>query len=372
LDLLEHEGKAILSAAGIAVPRARLCATPAEAASAAAAFGRVAIKAQIPAGRRGKAGGVRFAAGPAAAARTAAALLGEELLGHKVDRVLVEEQLDIARELYVAVTVDPTSKGPLLLLSLDGGVEVEAAFCGARPSSCRLAVDILDGLSEPAARRLVADLGLPDVAAVVQALLALYGVWRDSGADLVEINPLAILPNGALVALDCKITVDEAARYRHPEWPAGRTERLGELELRGRAQGLDYIALGGSVGVLANGAGLTMATVDVIAHFGGKAANFLEIGGDAYTKAEAALGLVLASPGLKSLVVNFCGAYARTDVMVGGVIDAWEKLAPDIPVFFSVHGTGEDEAVRLLTQRLGILPFDRMEDAVMRAVEAAR
>jgi succinyl-CoA synthetase beta subunit len=251
-------------------------------------------------------------------------------------------------------------------------MDVEAAFCGPRSSSRRLLVDILDGLSEPTARKLVGDIGLRDVEAVAQTLLALYRVWRELDAELVEINPLAILQDGSVVAADCKIVLDDAARYRHPDWPVGVSRSLTDLESRGKANGLDYIELGGNIGVLANGAGLTMTTVDVIAHFGGAAANFLEIGGDAYTKAEAALSLVLANPGIRSLVVNFCGAYARTDVMVQGVIAAWEKLGPDIPVFFSVHGTGEDDAQRLLADRLGISPFDRMEDAIQAAVEAVR
>jgi succinyl-CoA synthetase beta subunit len=145
-----------------------------------------------------------------------------------------------------------------------------------------------------------------------------------------------------------------------------------ELERRARELGLKYIELPGNVGVLANGAGLTMTTMDVIEHCGGAPANFLEIGGDAYTKAEAALGLVLANPRIKSVMINFCGAFARTDVMATGVIEAWNKLAPGVPVFFSVHGTGEDEAVALIRERLGVEPFDRMEDAVRAAVEAAR
>ena len=147
---------------------------------------------------------------------------------------------------------------------------------------------------------------------------------------------------------------------------------MTELERRGAEAGLKFIQLDGNVGVLANGAGLTMTTMDVISHFGGRPANFLEIGGEAYTKAEAALDLVLSNPGVRSLVVNFCGAFARTDVMAEGVIKAWEALKPDVPVFFSIHGTGEDEAVALVRERLRIEPYDLMEDAVKAAVEAAQ
>ncbi|MGH8720555.1 MAG: succinate--CoA ligase subunit beta, partial [Burkholderiales bacterium] len=147
---------------------------------------------------------------------------------------------------------------------------------------------------------------------------------------------------------------------------------LTELERRARELGLKYIELPGNVGVLANGAGLTMTTMDVIEHYGGAPANFLEIGGDAYTKAEGALGLVLANPRVKSVIVNFCGAFARTDVMACGVVEAWQKLKPRLPVFFCVHGTGEEEAIALIRSRLGLAPYDRMEDAVRGAVEAAR
>jgi len=372
MDLLEHQGKAILAAAGVKVPRARLCSTGTETAAAAAAIGPVVIKAQIPAGKRGKAGGILFARGPAAAAQVAKSLLGSTLLGFPVQRVLVEERLDIARELYVAITIDAATKGPLLLLSLDGGQEVEAGFCGAAPGMRRLPVDILHGLDLDAARQMAAGLGIPDPEALAAALIALYGIWREIEAELVEINPLALLADGSLIAADCKITLDDSALFRHPEAPFPPEGRQSERERQGRELGLNYIDLGGEVGVLANGAGLTMTTVDIIAHLGGRAANFLEIGGDAYTKAKPALALVLGNPAVKSLVINFCGAYARTDVMVKGVLDAWDALKPKVPVFFSIHGTGATEAVRLLRDRLGIKPFERLEDAVRQAVEEAR
>jgi succinyl-CoA synthetase beta subunit len=200
----------------------------------------------------------------------------------------------------------------------------------------------------------------------------LYDLYAQTDAELLEVNPLVRLKGGGLLALDCKLTVDDASLFRQPGLAGeGAREKLTELERRARELGLKYIELPGNVGVLANGAGLTMTTMDVIEHCGGKPANFLEIGGDAYTKAEGALGLVLANPRVKSIIINFCGAFARTDVMALGVVEAWQKLKPSLPVFFSVHGTGEDEAVALIKQKLGIDPFDRMEDAVRAAVEAA-
>jgi succinyl-CoA synthetase beta subunit len=209
-------------------------------------------------------------------------------------------------------------------------------------------------------------------AAVAAVLQALYTIYRERDAELVEVNPLALLKDGRVVALDCKFTIDDAAAFRRGELAlAGARDKATELERRAAESGLKFIELDGDVGVLANGAGLTMTTMDAIAHCGGRPANFLEIGGEAYTKAEVALGLVLARPGVKSLIINFCGAFARTDVMADGVVKAWEKLKPNVPVFFSIHGTGEDEAVKLVRERLGVDPYDFMEDAVQAAVAAA-
>ncbi|MFD2399727.1 hypothetical protein ACFSVJ_27290 [Prauserella oleivorans] len=180
---------------------------------------------------------------------------------------------------------------------------------------------------------------------------------------------------GEVVALDSKITIDPGAVSRHEELLsevlAHEDEGGTVLERRGRALGLQFLELDGEIGVLANGAGLTMTTLDAINHYGGRPANFLEIGGDAYTKATPALQLVLDNPRVRSLVVNFCGAFARTDVMTGGVLSAIEELCPDVPIFFSIHGTGEDKAIRLVREQLGVEPYDTMDDAVRAAIDAA-
>ena len=195
------------------------------------------------------------------------------------------------------------------------------------------------------------DLGAAE-AQIAEILDQLYAAYRARDAELLEINPLALLADGRVVALDCKFVLDDAALYRQPEIAnAGSRGAMTDLEKRGAEAGLKLIQLDGNVGVLANGAGLTMTTMDVIRHYGGRPANFLEIGGEAYTKSEIALDLVLSNPGVKSLVINFCGAFARTDVMADGVVKAWHKLKPKVPVFFSIHGTGEDEAVKLVRER---------------------
>ncbi|MBK3735745.1 ADP-forming succinate--CoA ligase subunit beta [Azospirillum brasilense] len=374
MNFEEHAGKSVLARAGVSVPQGRLCASAQEAEAAARAIGPVVVKAQVPTGKRGKSGGVKLAATPEEAAASAQAILGMEIGGFPVARVLVEEQAAIAREFYAAVLNDPASRSPLVLFSTEGGMDIEEVAATRPESLRRMAVDIRKGFGPADARRLLLGLDLGEAAVPVAAMLVdLYRVYRQHDAELLEINPLALLADGRVVPLDCKLTVDDAALYRQTDIAElGAKEPLSALEERGRALDLKYIELEGNVGVLANGAGLTMTTMDVVSHAGGRPSNFLEIGGEAYTKGTEALDLVLSNPGVKSLVVNFCGAFARTDVMAGGVIQAWKTLNPTIPVFFSIHGTGEDEAVRMVREELGIEPYDRMEDAISAAVEAAR
>ena len=192
-------------------------------------------------------------------------------------------------------------------------------------------------------------------------------------AELLEINPLALTGAGGLVALDCKFVMDDSGIKRNQELAAkGTPEKLTELEKRGEDAVIKYIELEGDVGVLANGAGLTMTTMDVVRHHGGSPANFCEIGGEAYTKAKTALEMVLSKPGIKSLVVNFCGAFARCEVMMDGLLNAWDEIKPDLPVFFSVAGTGDQEAIKMLKDRLGLDPYPDMDAACKAAVIAAK
>jgi succinyl-CoA synthetase beta subunit len=374
MNFEEHVAKAEFAAAGIPVPEGRLATTPAEAEAAALALGPVAVKAQVPAGKRGKAGAIALADTPAEAAAAARRILGMTLGGIRVERVLVEKRVAIARELYAAVLNDPAHQGPLVLFSTLGGMDIEEAAARDPQSVRRRAIDILAGFTTRDAETMLGGLDLGRAHAPLADLLArLYAFWRARDAELVEINPLALDETGELVALDGKLALDDGAIPRQESLAKrGLAEPLTGLEARGRALGLRYIELDGDVGILANGAGLTMTTMDAIRHYGGRPANFLEIGGDAYTQAKPALELALANPRVRSLVVNFCGAFARTDVMAEGVVKAWEELRPKIPVFFSIHGTGEEEAVRLVEARLGITPFDSMDDAVKNAVEATR
>src|SRR5262245_34053693 len=375
MNFEEHAAKSlILTPAGIPVLRGILCITASEAAMAAAKIGPCVVKAQVPTGKRGKAGGIKLAGTPDAAQKAAEQILGMRIGDYTVDRVLVEEQAAIDREFYAAVLHDVTARKPLILFSTQGGMDIEEV-AAAKPSAIRRL--LLDIGGKPSAADIVGMLkGLQLGEAeeqIARILDRLYGAYHARDAELLEINPLALLSDGRVVALDCKFVLDDAAIYRQGEITKGGSAGvMTALEKRGAEAGLKLIQLDGNVGVLANGAGLTMTTMDVIRHYGGQPANFLEIGGEAYTKSEIALDLVLSNPGVKSLVINFCGAFARTDVMAKGVVRAWHSLKPKVPVFFSIHGTGEEEAVALVRNELGIEPYDFMEDAIEAAVKAAQ
>jgi succinyl-CoA synthetase beta subunit len=375
MNFEEYAAKSlVLGPAGISIPRGQFCTAASEAAEAVRALGPAVIKAQVATGKRGKAGGIKRANTPEEAERVASAILGMTIGDHKVERLLVEQQAKIAREFYAAVLNDAEARKPLVLFSTEGGMDIEE-IAERKPGAIRrkhvdfdtnpTAADfapMLKGLSLGDAEKDIADI-----------LSRLYGAYRSRDAELIEINPLAQLVDRSVTALDCKFVLDDAAAFRQGDIASfAAPVTMTTLERRGAESGLKFIELDGNVGVLANGAGLTMTTMDVIRHFGGRPANFLEIGGEAYTKAAVALDLVLSNRGVKSLVINFCGAFARTDVMADGVVKAWQELKPTVPVFFSIHGTGEEEAIALVRERLGIEPYDLMENAIEAAVRAAQ
>ena len=383
MNFEEFAAKPLLAAAGIKVPGSQLVTTADDAGKACEALGPIVVKAQVPTGKRGKAGGIVAADSPADASSAAARILGMDIAGHTVEKVLVEQQANIAHELYVAILNDPDSKGPLIMFSDMGGMDIEEiaetqpqhlvnvpVAINAGPDSSQLATAI-----EPliAANKDLTGDSKAMTQDIVSMLNLLYKVYDENDAELLEINPLAVLDDNSLVALDCKFVMDDSSLVRQSELATtGTPEKLTGRELDAAKLDLKYIDLGGDIGVLANGAGLTMTTMDVVTHYGGKPANFLEIGGEAYTKATDALKLMLGNTNIKSLVVNFCGAFARTDVMTEGVINAWLELQPDIPVFFSIHGTGSEDARKLLEDKLGMQSHENMDDAIKAAIAAAR
>ncbi len=373
MNFEEYAGKPILRLAGIATPDGRLARTPDEAAQIAGEIGPCVVKAQVATGKRGKAGGIKLAENADEARAAAAAILGMTIGSHTVEKVLVEAQVPIETELYAAILNDPETKGPLVLFSPEGGMDIEEIAANHPDRLMRHPVDIRKGFDSSAVRSAlpVAD-GL-DAGALTQLLERLYSAYIENDAELLEINPLVLTEDDDLIALDCKFTLDDSAIKRRRELAEkGSPDKLTGLEGRAQEIGFKYIELDGEVGILANGAGLTMTSMDAVSHYGGNPANFLEIGGEAYSLGKEALEIVLSNDRVKSLLVNFCGAFARTDVMTAGIVEAWQVVNPDVPVFFTIHGTGEDEAVELVRTQLGIEPFDLMDDAVKAAVEAAK
>jgi succinyl-CoA synthetase beta subunit len=374
MNFEEFAAKPLLAAAGINVPKGKIALSPDEAATIAQEIGPCVIKAQVPTGKRGKAGGIKLAANADEARNLANQIIGMTIDAYTVEKVLVEEQAPIARELYLAVLNDSQSRGPMVLFSTLGGMDIEEAADQDPAQVRRQPINIAKGLDLAGAERILDGLDLGVMAsAVADVMVKLYAAYRENDAELLEINPLVLTSDDRVIALDCKFTMDDSAIVRHLETAeTGTPDLTTELEDRGKELGLKYIELEVSVGVLANGAGLTMTTMDVVQHYGGVPANFMEIGGEAYTKGKPALELVLSNPKVKSLVINFCGAFARCDVMAEGIVAAWEEIRPTLPVFFSVHGTGDVEARKLLKDRLDITPFDTMDQACKAAVDAAK
>ena len=373
MNFEEYAAKPLLAKAGIAIPEGRVATSVEESSDAAEALGKVVVKAQIPTGKRGKAGGIKTADNATEAADAATAILGMTIGGSVVEKVLIEQRAPIKQEYYAAILNDADSKGPLLMFSDQGGMDIEEIAQSQPETLLHHAIDVRQGLAAADAEKLVAKLVDADIAAGVGELLSkLYQAYADNDAELMEINPLALLDDHSLMALDCKFVLDDSAIKRQQELAkSGTPEKLTGRELAAQELDLKYIDLDGSIGLLANGAGLTMTTMDVITHYDGSPANFLEIGGEAYTKATEALKLMIDNDKIKSLVVNFSGAFARTDVMTEGVINAWQELKPDIPVFFSIHGTGSVEARSMLQERLGMTSFETMDEAIQAAIAAA-
>lgn len=372
MNFEEHAAKPLLRAAGIPTPKGQVATTPETAAKIAQEIGPCVVKALVPIGKRGKAGGIQLANSAQEAKAKAEQILGMSISGYEVGKVLIEKQIAIAHEFYAAILNDAASKCPILLFSRQGGMDIEEIAASHPEALIKIPIDIRLGIgATDIAGALPQDLPC-DRQAVSELLAKLYKAYRDHDAELIEINPLALTKDGALIALDCKFSMDDGAIARHGDLAKnGTPDKTTQLEARAQADNLKFIELDGSIGVLANGAGLTMTTMDAVSHFGGQPANFLEIGGESYTKAKPALELVLGNPKVKALLVNFCGAFARTDVMTEGVIKAWLELKPDIPIFFTIHGTGDVEARAMVRNRLGLEPFELMDDAVKAAVGAA-
>lgn len=367
MKLYEYMAKELFSKAGIPVPAGRLVCTPQQAADACAQLGPVAIKAQVLTGGRGKAGGIKFADTPPAAAAAASDLLGMKIQDLVVDRLLCEQKLSIDKELYVAVAVDGATRRPVLIASMNGGINIEEV---PEKSIVRRRIGVTWGLFGYAARETVRRMGVEEPAAgrVVDIILRLYRLFRQYDAELVEINPLVILAGGDVIAADGRLNVDDDAVYRQQDLP--QVIEGTELENKVRALGLSYVQLDGDIAVMANGAGITMATLDIIQRFGGRPANFLDAGGGAATEPMAqALG-VLFETNPRAVLVNIFGGITRCDDVANAIIAAQLAVKTDVPVVVRLSGTNEDEGVAILA-REGMAAYRSMEEAAARVVALA-
>ena len=353
MDLLEYQGKRYFTRFGLPVSTGGVAGSVEEAVSLAEAQGYPAvIKAQVHVGGRGKAGGIKVAADADEVRSRAGAILGMDIKGHLVRQLLVERATDIAREHYASFTLDRSAKLHLGLLSLQGGVDIEEVAATDPAAIARLHVDPVDGLSEEACRAWVdrAGLGGDVAAAAVDVLCDLYRCYTEGDADLVEVNPLVLTTDGALVALDAKVTLDDSAAYRHPEWAEFEgTQVLDEREWLAHERGLQYVGLDGSVGVIANGAGLAMSTLDVVHQVGGEPANFLDIGGGAKAAVMAgALEVINTDPKVRCIFINIFGGITKGEEVASGIVEALATVDLASPIVVRLDGTNAEQGRAIL------------------------
>lgn len=369
MNLFEYQAKELLDAVGIPAPRRRLIKRPEDLNPALTEVGLPCmLKAQVLQGGRGKSGLIQLAVSKTEATKKVRELFA---LPGKTPGLLIEEKLDIAKEFYLSVTVEPASGSALVVASTAGGVEVEKTAHAAPETFVNEKIDLFYGFSPFHARNIAYRLGLePEKAGQVAVIIsALYRLFCNYDAELVEINPLALNRNGNLAAADAKIIIDDNSLYRHPEYSLTREYFDSDLEYEAVHAGFPYLQFKGNIGIMCAGAGLTNTIYDLIHDYGGSAANYLEFGGPNYTRAVEAMAIALKNKPDVLLIVTF-GTIARADVMARGIAEAVNKLNPDIPIVTAIRGTGEEEAIEVL-KKIGLEPLQDTEDAVRRAVELA-
>ena len=374
MDLYEHMGKDLFRAHGIRVPHGIVARTPEEAAEATGRLGgKAVVKVQVQVGGRGKGGGVVLVDSPGRADDEARRLLGSEFKGHEVTRVLIEEQLPIASEFYTSLLLDRSTGDELALMTAEGGVDIET-LAAERPAAIRrVHVDPLLGLRGYHLRELTGVLPLEAREGATDLLRKLDELMRERDAVLVEVNPLVQLEDGSIVALDAKVTIDDNALYRQADLEALKDEfPIDPVERRARDAGLQYVKLDGQVGIIGNGAGLVMSTLDVVAQAGAKAANFLDIGGGASADTMAtSLEVILSDPSVRCVFVNIFGGITRCDVVAKGVLEALGRVDAEVPIVLRLDGTNAAEGRAIIEESRHpmIVSVATMDDA---AAEAAR
>jgi succinyl-CoA synthetase beta subunit len=378
VDLFEYQGKQYFARYGIPVSPGDVALTPDEVVATADRLGYpVVVKAQVQVGGRGKAGGIKLAGDAAQARAHAEAIIGMDIKGHKVKRVWVEHASDIAREYYASFTLDRGAKKHLAMVSAKGGVEIEQVAEEDPSAIARLHIDPFEGFSPEQARRLVEEAGLDEEAraGATDVLLKLYRCFVEGDADLVEVNPLVLTPDGRVHALDAKVTLDDNAAFRHPEWEelAGVAE-MDDRERLARKLGLQYVGLDGYVGVIANGAGLAMSTCDVVNQVGGSPANFLDIGGGASAEVMAnALEVITSDPNVRSILVNIFGGITRGEEVANGIVTALARVDITVPMVVRLDGTNAEQGRQILSTVEGekLVSAASMMEAARTAVELA-
>jgi succinyl-CoA synthetase beta subunit len=379
MDLFEYQGKQYFARYGIPVSPGGVADTVDEAVSQADQAGYpVVVKAQVQVGGRGKAGGIKLAHNGEEVRTHAGNILGMDIRGHTVHRVWVEHASDIAKEYYASFTLDRGARKHLGMVSARGGVDIEQVAVEAPDAIARLHIDPVNGLSDADARKLVEDAKLDPEArdGAAEILKKLYRCFVEGDADLVEINPLILTPDGQVHALDAKVSLDNNAEFRHPEWADYKaTEVLDDRERLARSKGLQYIGLDGFVGIIANGAGLAMSTLDVVNQVGGKPANFLDIGGGANAEVMAnALEVINTDPNVRAILINIFGGITRGDEVANGIVEALGRVQINAPIVIRIDGTNADEGRRILKAHESdrLISQPTMLDAARKAVEVAR
>jgi len=379
MDLLEYQGKQLFARHGVPVPEGRPASTVDEAVAAAEAIGYpCVVKAQVQIGGRGKAGGIKVANDRTEALQHATAILGMDIRGFTVHEVWVEKASDIAEEYYAAVLLDRAAKAPLFMVSTQGGMDIEQVADENPEAIARLHVDPLLGFQDFQGRRLAYEAGVaPDVVRPLGALLArVYDVFVNEDATLVEVNPLIVTGDRQVAALDAKVTLDGNALYRHPENEALRNESAEDPQERmARERGLTYVKLDGDVGILGNGAGLVMSTLDVVAQAGGSPANFLDAGGGARAEEiTSAVEVILSDAKVRAVLFNIFGGITRCDEVARGLIAAFAQVRPTVPFVVRLDGTNDVEGRRILADAAldNVHIEATMDAAARRVVELAR
>ncbi|HRW36565.1 MAG TPA: ADP-forming succinate--CoA ligase subunit beta [Aquihabitans sp.] len=379
MDLLEYQGKQFFASFGIPVSPGEAVTTVDDAVAAADRIGYpVVVKAQVHVGGRGKAGGVKLAADAEEAREHATNILGLDIKGHVVKTIWIELASDIAEEYYASFTLDRAAKKHLGMLSAEGGVEIEAVAEENPDAIAKIWIDPVDGLTPEAARAWVEAAKLNPAATdgAVDILLKLYTAYTEGDADLCEINPLILKPTGEVHALDAKVTLDGNAEFRHEGWDAYEaTQVRDEREQAAHDKGLQYVGLDGTVGVIANGAGLAMSTVDIVNQVGGSPANFLDIGGGANAEVMAgALEVINNDPNVKSIFINIFGGITKGDEVANGIVTALGRVQIDAPIVIRIDGTNAEQGRTILAEHASdkLISKPTMIEAAKTAVELAK